>query len=381
MKAGPERVQRWLHWLPVLVLLWVAATWYVETRFERLVISDADLAGEGEFTAGLPGGPQWEFAGPADTLWQPDGGVGDGPALRLGGAVPGLLRYRLPLAYRADGYFVGLCLRGEGEDVGARASAWVAMRRADMPRLQMPPAPLLEALATDAWSCVLQAVTVPFGLDELVVEVDVPADSGNLWVDQLTVRAAVNPPAYRLGHTLLLVGWLVLGGMSLVAVARGLGSIAGLIVSAVGIAAGALAVLGTEAWVAGDLTTWLEGFRNLLRAVAEPVFEALRIFTGDRSWRVTGTTDVLALSGLCLFGFIAAWAVMLRFRWAERPWGRGLAFVSLFGLSVPAVRLLLHAPGFGNLHWTLDPLAALGGAAAGALVAEVILHRILRKAV
>ena len=66
---------------------------------------------------------------------------------------------------------------------------------------------------------------------------------------------------------------------------------------------------------------------------------------------------------------------MLRFRWTERPWGRVLAYVSLFGLSVPAIRLLFHVPGFGNLHWLLDPLAALAGAVAGGVASAPILRR------
>jgi hypothetical protein len=369
-----------LRLLPALTLLWVAATWYLETRVERLVIGDTNLAVEGDFTAGLPGGPHWEYAGAADTLWQPIGGVDGGPALRLGGEVPGMLRYRLPLAYRADGYLVGLCLRAGSDAAGAPANAWAAVRRAHMPRLQTPRAVLFEAPVTDRWRCALQTVTVAFGLDELVLQVEVPADSGELWIDRVTVRPAVNPPAYRLGHTVLLVGWLVIAGLALTAVGRGLGGIAGLAVTSVGVAAAALGVLGSEGRLPGELAIRFGDCGDLLHAAAEPVFEALRVFSGDRSWRVAGRTDVVALAGLFLFGFIAAWAAMLRFRWTDRPWGRVLAYALLFGVSVPAVRLLLHAPGFGNLHWALDPLATLAGAAAGAVVAEVVLRLILRKA-
>lgn len=47
------------------------------------MISDTNLAGEGDFTDRLSGGTYCDFAGTADTPWQANGGVDDASAPRL----------------------------------------------------------------------------------------------------------------------------------------------------------------------------------------------------------------------------------------------------------------------------------------------------------
>lgn len=376
MPASTQNTPLVFRWLPWLIVLWIAATWYGETRLERLVVSGDNLAPEGDFSDGLPGGPHWEYAGISADLWQPTGGIEEGAALRIGGDGPGgLLRYRFPMAYRADGYFAGICLRGDTPAGQQAVEARLIVRRADMPLIRLPDTALAKAIDARHWHCGLKAVSIPPGLDELVVEVVVPAGSPRIGVDRFVLQPAVSPPPYSIWRGVLLSGWLVLGGLSLAGILMALGGAGGALLIIAGLLTAGTAVFGLGEDVAGAAQGALRRIGEAIDAFYNPVFEALRIFTGDRGWRPVGETDALALAAMLGVGFLAAWLVAFRYRWRDPPWRSAFLYAVLFGLAVQALRLLIHAASFATVHWVMDPFCAAGGMAAGFLTGSVLLRK------
>jgi len=375
----PFRSNRRFRWLPWLALILVVATWYAETTLERLEMAGTDLVREGDFEQGPPGGPEWDIAAPAAGLWQPEGGIEGGGALRLQDNA--VLRYRLDQAHRSDGYFVGVCLRQEGTTDGdTSAGALVHARKAGMPVLATTSVRIERPSEGAGWHCGLASMAMPFGLDELVVELGPGAQDGYLWVDRLAVYPAVSPPLYDLVHVLLVVAWLVLGAFSVVAVWYALGAWAG-----AGVVLPALALLvglfWGETWLSGLVsTTAADVFFQTVGALLDSFLEALRVFTADRSWRATGVPEGLAVYALALLGVLTALMVHWRYRWTERPWSRVFLCAVVFGLSVQALRILLHRPDWATLHWIADPLSLLMGLMAGAVAMELLWRIRLRLA-
>jgi len=372
-----DRHLRVFRWLPWLTLMLVVLTWYAETRMERLEMAGSNLVKDGDFDTDSPGGPAWDIAAPAEGLWQSQGGVDSGAAIRLPSG--GVLRYRLGQAHRSDGYFVGLCLRAEGRWTdGDLPRASVQVGKAGVPSLSLAPSSVVRAAADGTWHCGLEVVSVPFGFDELVVETRSAATPGTfLWVDRMTVYPALSPPAYQLVHVILIVAWLLLAAFAVVAVWYPLGPAGGIVViGAIALVAG---VLTDGEQLAGlPLPKTVDTLVQTVGTAMDPIFEALRIFTGDRSWRATGEVDLLSVTALALFGFVSAGVLGWRFRWTERPWGQAFVAGILFALALQALRILLHLPGAATLHWVLDPLAIGSGMVAGAVPAEILVRMRLR---
>ena len=354
----------------------------VETRMDRLVMRGANLVADGDFDGGPPAAPNWEYGGHSGSLWGEGAGIEGTGALRLGDDTTRLLRYRLGRAWQADGYFLGACLRGTpGADaaVDGTAEARVVFRRSDMVMLRTPGMRIAEAPADDQWHCGLRAVSVPLGLDELVLAIGTPPGVDTLYVDQVTIHPASSPPLYQLFHRVLVAGWVVLGGAVVVAVFSVLGAAAGTLALVPALLAGVLAIAGTD-YLARDPVV-SHPLADAVGEASEAVFQALRIFTGDSRWRSTGAVDPVA-SGL-LFGaaFLVAWAVMLRFRWDTRPWRRLLWYGIVAGMVLQGIRLLLHVPGYATPGWVVDPLVLLSGLVTGALVSEFLLRVVMKRAV
>ena len=283
-----------------------------------------------------------------------------------------MLRYRLPMAYRADGYLAGLCLTGEVPAGRDAVEARLTVRRADVPSIRLPDATLATALDARQWHCGLKAVAMPPGLDELVVEVAVPAGSPEVGIDRFVLQPAVSPPLYSIWRGVLLSGWLAVGGLALAGILMALGGLGGALLIVAGLATAGTAVYGPVSEMGGVVGSGAKAVSESVDALAEPVFEALRIFTGDRGWRAGGETDTSALAVLLCVGFLAAWLIAVRYRWREPSWASAFLYAILFGLTVQALRLLAHVPGFSAVHWVLVPLATAAGMAAGLLTSRVL---------
>jgi hypothetical protein len=354
----------------------------VEKRMDRLVMRGANLVADGDFDRGPPAAPNWEYGGRSDSLWGDGAGIEGTGALKLGDDTARLLRYRLGRAWQADGYFLGVCLRGApgtGPAAVGIAEARAVFRRSDMPMLRTPGTRIAVAPADDQWHCGLRAVSVPLGLDELVLAIGTPPGVETLYVDQVSIHPASSPPLYQLLHRILVGGWVALGGAVLVAVFSVLGAAAGTLTLAPALLAGALAIGGTD-YLARDHVV-SHPLADVVGEASDAVFQALRIFTGDYRWRGTGEVDPVA-SGL-LFGaaFLVAWAVMLRFRWRTRPWRRLLWYGIVAGIAMQGIRLLLHVPSYATPGWLVDPLVLAAGLATGALVSEFLLRVVMKRAV
>ena len=382
--TDPGTRARLFRWLPLLLLVWTATTVVVETRMDRLVMRGANIVADGDFDGGPPASPNWEYGGLSGSLWGEGAGIEGTGALKLGDDTARLLRYRLGRAWQADGYFLGVCLRGTPGTPGMAAADGIAearavFRRSDTPMLRTPGARIAVAPADDQWHCGLRAVSVPLGLDELVLAIGTPPGVDTLYVDRVTIHPASSPPLYQLLHRILVAGWVLLGGAVVVAVFSVLGAAAGTLAFAPALLAGALAIGGTD-YLARDPVV-SHPLADAVGEASDAVFQALRIFTGDSRWRSTGAVDPVA-SGL-LFGaaFLVAWAVMLRFRWHARPWRRLLWYGVVGGFALQGVRLLFHAPTYATPGWLVDPLVLVAGLGSGALVAEFLLRVVMKRAV
>lgn len=362
-------------WLPWLVLALIAATWYGETRMERFEIigSGTNQLEEGDFSNGLPESGQWELGAPLEGLWQPAGGVDDGAALQLMAQDGGFVRYRLSEADRHEGYSLGLCLRLTGAPPDAPAeTAHVQLAHTQKMRLSLPPRELVSVAPDGGWSCGMDAVAIPFGIDELLLEVQAPG-AGALWIDRVALYPAFSSSDYDLVHSFLVAGWLAFGALALVLTWYLLGAIGGLFVVPPALSLVVYALFGT-----GSLTLpplFEHGIRILETWVAEAADYLLDLtlllldqpLNGDWS----GNIDGVAVIGLAFLGLVTAMVVGVRFRWAmKRPWTRAIACGALFGLALQALRLLVHAPELATLQWILDPLAMVAGMLLGAVMIE-----------
>ncbi len=371
-KTDPDPWDRLVRWLALSLVLMTIATWYVETRIERFVMSDENLVTDGAFDEGLPGSPNWEYAGLSGEIWAAGAGINGGGALRLGGDSTAFLRYRLSSAWRADGYFVGLCLRSDETAIQASRTirAEVLFRRGDLPQLRGAGMLLADSALSDQWHCVLETVSVPLALDELLFEIRPAPGPGLVWVDQVTLHPALHPPLYKLLHQAIAIGWVLIGVGALAAVLHWLGIALGLLTIVPSAIALVLAVAGPQAL--SGLTPWISPFLGMIDDVSESLFEALRVFTRDLSWRAVGDVQPESAFSLIIAGVFIALSVMLRYRWIERPWRRVIWYGALFGLGVQAIRLLLHTPTYATVNWVLDPLAVAVGILPGALLFELL---------
>lgn len=365
-------------WLPWLVLALILATWYVETRMERFEISGSGVnqLEEGDFSDGLPKAAQWELGAPLEGLWQPAGGVDEGAALRLTARDGGFVRYRLSEADRQGGYSLGLCLRAtDAAADAAPATAQLQLAHTGRLQLALPPRDLVTAAADGGWSCGMDAVAVPFGIDELVLEVRAPA-AGALWIDRVALYPAFSSADYERAHAMLVAGWLTFGALSLVLTWYLVGAIGGFFVAPPALALAVYAPFGTGwltlppavqtvmDWVETRLAEAVDYVLDLSLLIDRPI---------DVAW--LGRIDGVAVIALFALGLATAVAVGVRFRWAlKRPWKRAIACGALFGLSLQALRLLAHTAELATLQWLLDPLAMAGGMLLGAVLSEPLVR-------
>lgn len=356
------------------LVLWTIATWYVETRMERFVMGDENLVTDGDFEKGLPATPNWEYAGLSGEIWVVGEGIDGGGALRLGGDSTAFLRYRLSSDWRADGYFVGMCFKGDETATGASRSVLtdVFFRLGDLPPFPGVLTRPGNHPLSNQWHCLIETVSVPPALNELIIEIRPSPGPGLVWIDQVRVHPAIHPPTYRLSHQVIAIGWILVAFSTLAAVFHRLGSGPGLLAITPSAIALVLALVGTRAL--GELSSLVIPVLSMIDEISELLFEAMRVLTRDLSWRTVGEFQPAATLSLIIAGVFVALSVMLRYRWSERPWRKVIWYGALSGIAVQSMRLVFHSPTYASVNWVLDPMAVTIGIMVGAVLFELLLR-------